>query len=94
MKHLHTFESYVNEGAVKQFEYDYKQLVKSIKQGAGWIDPENVEEAWDDVADFGPIDPVKDEVLNRLIKDGLLYSADKSNPIEKGNKITNISQIK
>ena len=94
MKHLQTFESFVNEGAVKQFEYDYKEMVKHIKDGLGWIDPNYVEETWDMVADFGPLDKVKDEVLNRLIKDDLLYFADNNNPEKKGKKVTNISQIK
>ena len=90
MKHLHTFESYINEGAVKQFEFDYKNLVKSIKDGMGWIDPEYVEETWENIADFTPYDKVEKEVLTRLMKDDLLYEPDPKTPEKKGKKVTSI----
>jgi hypothetical protein len=91
MKHLHTFESFVNEGSVKQFEFDYKNLVKGIKDGLGWIDPEYVEETWENTADFTPYDMVKDEVLTRLMKADLLYEPDPNNPEKKGKKVTKLS---
>jgi len=98
MKHIKTFESFlnegtVNEGAVKQFELDYNSLVKNIKAGYGWIDPEYVEETWDNTGNSVDFAIVKDEVLNRLIKADLLYFADGTDPEAKGKKVTNISQI-
>ncbi len=99
MKHIHTFESFlnereINEGAVKQFETDYKNLVQNVKSGYGWIDPEFVEETWDNTGNSIDFSLVKDEVHNRLIKADLLYFADDKDPEKKGKKVTNISQIK
>ena len=99
MEHIHTFESFlnesnINEGSVKQFEVDYKNLVKNLKTGYGWIDPEFVEETWDNTGNSVDFSLVKDEVLNRLIKADLLYFADDKDPEVKGKKVTNISQIK
>jgi hypothetical protein len=93
MKHLHTFESYVNEGAVKAFEMDFADMVKDIKSGYGWIDPEFVKETWENSSNTIDFDLVKDEIYNRLIKADLLYFAKDGNEEEKGKKVTNINQI-
>lgn len=84
----------VNEGAVKAFEMDYADMVKQIKSGYGWIDPEYVGETWENSSDTIDFEIVKDEIYNRLIKAGLLYFADENDPESKGKKVTNISQIK
>lgn len=94
MKNIPTFESYVssiNEGAVKAFEMDYSDMIKHIKSGYGWIDPEFVDDTWITVSsiDFAT---VKDELYSRLIKAGLLFFSD-NNPEKKGKKITSINQI-
>lgn len=91
---IYVKESIVNEGAVKQFEVDYTNLVKNVKTGYGWIDPEFVEETWNNTGNSIDFAIVKDEVLNRLIKADLLYFADDKDPEEKGKKVSNISQIK
>lgn len=69
-------------------------MVKDIKSGYGWIDPEFVSDTWNNSSDSIDFELVKDEIYNRLIKAGLLYSPDPSDPEEKGKKITNINQIK
>ncbi len=99
MKHIHTFESFlnendINEGAVKQFEVDYANLVKNLKSGYGWIDPDFVEETWDNTGNSVEFSLVADEVLSRLIKANLLYFADDNDQDVKGKKVTNISQLK
>jgi hypothetical protein len=84
----------VNEGAVKAFEMDIKQMIKDIYDGYGWIDPDYVEETWENSSDTIDFAIVKDEVFNRLIKAGMLYYPDSKDPEAKGKKITNINQIK
>jgi hypothetical protein len=97
--HIPTFEKFVsestiNEGAVKAFEMDYANMVKNIKSGYGWIDPEYVADTWENSSDTIDFAIVKDEIYNRLIKAGLLYFADTDDEEEKGKKVTNINQIK
>jgi hypothetical protein len=69
-------------------------MVKNIKSGYGWIDPEYVADTWENTGNSIDFNLVKDEVYNRLIKAGLLYFADDNDEEEKGKKVTNISQIK
>jgi hypothetical protein len=87
-------EGTLNEGAVKQFEADFNDMVKNIKSGYGWIDPEFVADTWENSSDTIDFDIVKDEIYNRLIKAGLLFFADTDDEEKKGKKVTNISQIK
>lgn len=98
MKHIKTFETFlhesaINEGTVKTFETDFSNMVKEIKNGYGWIDPEHVAETWNNSSDSIDFEIVKDEIYNRLIKAGLLYYADDNDPEEKGKKVTALSQI-
>jgi len=88
------YDEFINEGAVKAFEMDYTEMVKQIKSGYGWIDPQYVEETWENMnLNSIEFNLVKDEVLNRLIKAGLLYHSDPKDPETKGKKVTNLSQI-
>jgi hypothetical protein len=64
----------VNEGSVKQFEVDYVDMEKSIKRGIGWIDPEYVEETWENSSNAVAFELVSSEIYNRLIKAGLLWT--------------------
>lgn len=82
----------VNEGAVKAFEMDYADMEKNIKRGIGWIDPEYVADTWENSSDTIDFELVKDEIYNRLIKAGLLYTTEDGETKDK--KITNINQIK
>jgi hypothetical protein len=82
----------LDEGAVKQFEIDYKGMETSIKRGIGWIDPEYVAETWENSSDTIDYEIVRNEILTRLIKADLLYTS--LDGETKGKRITNISQIK
>jgi hypothetical protein len=82
----------LDEGAVKQFEIDYKNMETNIKRGIGWIEPDYVEETWENSSDTIDYEIVRNEILTRLIKAGLLYTSEDGETQDK--KITNISQIK
>jgi len=84
--------SKLDEGAVKQFEIDYKDMETNIKRGIGWIEPDYVEETWENSSDTIDYEIVRNEILTRLIKAGLLYTSRDGETQDK--KITNISQIK
>lgn len=85
-------ESVVNESAVKRFEVDYIDMEASIKRGMGWIDPEYVEETWENSSDAIAFELVSSEIYNRLIKAGLLWHADE-NGEEKGKQVKSLKEI-
>ena len=87
MKHIKLYEEYLNEGAVKQFDKDVETLIKDIKRGYGWIEPEYVEDSWDNSSNTISFNLVKGEVLKRLFDAGVLYHAS-ANGKEKGAKVT------
>jgi hypothetical protein len=97
-RYIPTFNEYViesvNEGAVKAFEMDFAELVKQIKGGLGWIDPDYVEETWENM-NLNSVDYsiVKKEILNRLIKAGVLYYAERNDPESKGKRVTSLAQL-
>jgi hypothetical protein len=80
-------ESTLNEAAAKQFDKDVETLIKNIKRGYGWIEPEYVVDSWDNVSDTISFDLVKGEVLKRLFNAGLLYHSS-DNGKDKGAKVT------
>ena len=86
-------ESVVNEGRVKQFEMDYANMVKDIKKGYGWIDPDYVAQTWDNSSDSIDFELVRDEIFDRLIAAGLLAHADDNNPEEAGKKIKSAKEL-
>ena len=67
-------------------------MENNIKRGIGWIDPEYVEETWENSSDTIDYEIVRNEILTRLIKADLLYTSQDGET--KGKRITNISQIK
>ena len=83
----------VNEGRVKQFEMDYASMVKDIKKGYGWIDPEYVAQTWDNSSDSIDFELVRDELFDRLIAAGLLAHADDNNPEEAGKYIKSVKDL-
>jgi|688.fasta_scaffold1887240_2 hypothetical protein len=87
MKHIKLYEDYINEGAVKQFDKDVETLIKNIKSGYGWIEPEYVIDSWDNVSNTISFDLVKGEVFKRLFNAGVLYHSS-SNGKDKGVKVT------
>lgn len=87
MKHIKLYEEFLNEGAVKQFDKDVDTLIKNIKSGYGWIEPEYVIDSWDNVSNTISFDLVKGEVFKRLFNAGVLYHSS-TNGKEKGAKVT------
>jgi hypothetical protein len=77
----------LDEGAVKQFDKDVETLIKEIKRGYGWIEPEYVEDSWDNISNAIGFDLVKGEVLKRLFNAGVLYHSS-TNGKDKGAKVT------
>ena len=88
-------ESIVNEGAVKQFEMGLSSLIRNVKTGYGWIDPDYVYDVFNQADDFEGInwDDVKDEVYQRLIDNNLLYYSSDTDPEQQGKKVTSVKQI-
>lgn len=83
----------VNEGAVKRFEYDFNQMVKDIKRGYGWIDPEYVADTWENTSDSIGFEIVKGELYRRLIDLNLLAYADDNNPEEPGEYVKSLKSL-
>ena len=83
----------VNEGRVKQFEMDFKDMVNDIKKGYGWIDPENVAQTWDNSSDSIDFSLVRDEIFDRLIDAGLLAHPDSSDPEKAGKKLKSAKEL-
>jgi hypothetical protein len=82
----------LNEGAVKQFEMDYKEMETSIKRGIGWIDPDYVEYTWDISSDAIDFELVKTEIFKRLINAGLLWTTDHTGE-EKGKQVRSLRDL-
>ena len=83
----------INEGRVKQFEMDYDSMVKDIKKGYGWIDPDYVAQTWDNSSDSIDFELVRDEIFDRLIAAGLLAHADDNDPEKAGKKIKSAKEL-
>ena len=83
----------INEGRVKQFEMDYASMVKDIKKGYGWIDPDYVAQTWDNSSDSIDFELVRDEIFDRLIAAGLLAHADDNDPEKAGKKIKSAKDL-
>lgn len=86
------FESFVVEGAVKQFDADFNDMVKNIKSGYGWIDPEFVADTWENSSDSIDFELVKGEIYSRLIKAGLLWYSDEDGE-EKGKQVKSLKEL-
>jgi len=86
-------ESEVTEGAVKRFEMDLEDMIKDIKRGYGWIDPEFVADTWENTSDSIDFEFVKAEIYKRLIAAGLLAYADKDNEEEAGKYVKNLKEL-
>ena len=82
----------VAEGAVKQFEMDYKDMETNIKRGIGWIDPEYAAETWYNTSSSFQWELVASEVYERLIKAGLLWFADETGE-GKGKQVKSLREL-
>jgi hypothetical protein len=87
MKHIKLYEEYLNEGVAKQFDKDVDTLIKNIKSGYGWIEPEYVVDSWENTSNAISFDLVKGEVFKRLFNAGVLYHSS-ANGEDKGAKVT------
>jgi uncharacterized protein with PIN domain len=83
---MELIESVVNEGT-KQFDKDVQTLIKDIKSGYGWIDPEYVGDTWENSSDTIDYSLVKGEVLKRLFDAGLLAHSDENDEEKAGKKV-------
>ena len=90
-KNKHLIKSKVNEGAVKTFEMDVKTVIDQIKKGMGWIDPSYIEETWNELANSVDFSIAAEEVVNRLIKAGLVYH--EGNDGEKGKQVRSYKEV-
>ena len=86
-------EATVTEGRVKQFEMDLSDMIKDIKRGYGWIDPEFVADTWENTSDSIDFELVKGEIYKRLIAAGLLAYADDENEEEAGKYVKNLKEL-
>ena len=86
-------ESVVTEGRVKQFEMDLEDMIKEIKRGYGWIDPEYVADTWENSSDSIDFELVKGEIYKRLIAAKLLAYASDENEEEAGTYIKSLKEL-
>ena len=83
----------INEAAVKQFDTDFNKMVKDIKSGYGWIDPEFVADTWENSSDSIDFELVKAELYKRLIASGLLAYPNPDNEEEKGVPVRKLQEL-
>ena len=86
-------ESVVTEGAAKQFDVDFTMMVKNIKSGYGWIDPEYVADTWENSSTSIDFELVKGEIYKRLIAAGLLAYADDEDEEVAGKYVKSIKEL-
>jgi hypothetical protein len=80
-------ESAVTEGVAKQFDVDFNNMVKNIKSGYGWIDPEYVGDTWENSSTSIDFELVKGEIFKRLFDAGLLIHPEPYNSEAAGKKV-------
>ena len=85
------YESVIIEGAAKQFDADFNDMVKNIKSGFGWIDPDYVQETWENTSDID-FESVKSEIYKRLIKANLLWLSANDGE-SKGKQVKSLKEI-
>ena len=93
MKSLSLANAEINEGKIKQFETDYKDMETSIKRGIGWIDPEYVGDTWENSSDSIDFELVKTELYKRLIASGLLAFSNPEDGETKGVPVRSLKDL-
>ena len=93
MKSLSLANAEINEGKIKQFETDYKDMETSIKRGIGWIDPEYVADTWENSSDSIDFELVKTELYKRLIAAGLLAFSNPEDGETKGVPVRSLKDL-
>lgn len=86
-------ESVVNEGSAKQFDVDFNNMVRNIKSGYGWIDPEYVADTWENSSDSIDFELVKGEIYKRLIAAKLLAYADDEDEEVAGQYVKSLKEL-
>jgi hypothetical protein len=91
-----TFSVYVKESLVNEavtiFEKDLADMIKEIKRGYGWIDPESVEDTWGNSSNSISFGMVENEIYKRLISAGLLaYAGDDEE--EAGEYVKSLKEL-
>jgi len=84
-------ESLINE-AVTIFEKDLADMIKEIKKGYGWIDPEYVGSTWESMSNSISFDLVQNEIYKRLIAAGLLATPGEDEE-EAGTYIKSLKEL-
>ena len=90
------FSVYVNESKINEavtiFEKDLADMIKEIKRGYGWIDPEAVEDTWGNSSNSISFGMVENEIYKRLISAGLLaYAGDDEE--EAGKYVKSLKEL-
>ena len=93
MQSLSRANAEINEGKIKQFETDYKDMETSIKRGIGWIDPEYVADTWENSSDSIDFELVKTELYKRLIASGLLAFSNPEDGETKGVPVRSLKDL-
>ena len=83
----------VNEGTAKQFDVDFNNMVRNIKSGYGWIDPEYVADTWENSSDSIDFELVKGEIYKRLIAAKLLAFADDEDEETAGQFVKSLKEL-
>ena len=83
----------LDEGRVKQFTADLNGMIKDIKRGYGWIDPEFVEDTWENTSDTIEFELVKLEIYRQLIKAGILAHADDNDEESAGKYVKSLKDL-
>ena len=83
----------INEAAVKQFDNDFSSMVRNIKAGYGWIDPEFVADTWENSSDSIDFELVKAEIYKRLIAAKLLAFADDEDEESAGQYVKSLKEL-
>jgi len=89
---ISVFES-LNEGSAKQFDVDFNNMVRNIKSGYGWIDPEYVADTWENSSDSIDFELVKGEIYKRLIAAKLLAYADDEDEEAAGQYVKSLKEL-
>jgi len=86
-------ESTINEAVAKQFDKDMQTLIKDIKSGYGWIDPEFVSDTWENSSDSIDFELVKGEIYKRLIAANLLAYPNPDDEEKKGVPVRKLQEL-
>ena len=86
-------ESIINEAVAKQFDKDMQTLIKDIKSGYGWIDPEFVSDTWENSSDSIDFELVKGEIYKRLIAANLLAYPNPDDEEKKGVPVRKLQEL-